>query len=116
MTTCPTISVSGGWAGEDNIGEQETLEGRKKPKNSFCTHPSAARCVGRTEIVWGLRFDYSLKPSGRHVLSERKRQAVWSGRQEKGESQGPKRAGGKVHPSRGRASQKREGSGKDKLP
>ena len=50
LSGCPTVCVSGGWAGVDEAEEQEMLKGRKKPKDSFRTHPSAARCVGRTGL------------------------------------------------------------------
>jgi hypothetical protein len=36
--------------GVDEAEEPEMLKGRKKPKDSFRTHPSAARCVGRTGL------------------------------------------------------------------
>jgi len=51
----PTASVSGGWVGVDKAWEQEKLEGRKKPKNSYSPHPSAARYVGRTAGI-GIAF------------------------------------------------------------
>jgi len=59
-----TIRVSGWWEGCENARVREKAEGRTKLKNSFRTHQSAARHVGRTS--WPYRdyvLDYSPKLS-----------------------------------------------------
>ena len=57
----PTVCVTGGWVGEDNAWEQRKLEARKLLENSYSTHPSSARHVGRTAYYRDCVFIIVLK-------------------------------------------------------
>ncbi|MGA2505507.1 MAG: hypothetical protein ABSG01_15605 [Anaerolineales bacterium] len=45
MRACPTVCVTGRWAGVDNAWERKKLEARKMLENSDESPLSSARCV-----------------------------------------------------------------------
>ena len=103
-----TVCVSGGWVGVEKAWEPENLEGRKKLKNSYCTHPSAARCVGRTACYRDYDLDYSPKSKSGPVLSRRKSNLldVWRARR-KAKRRKTIQQAESTRPADGRANQER---------
>jgi len=62
--------------GVENAWEQGKPEARKMLENSYSTHPSSARFVGRTACYRDCVFNYSPESKSSHILLENKKSSA----------------------------------------